>query len=433
MDSRDVAGVVRPVIARMAGLFAKPASLRYPWMLVGLLWLVSFLNSADRAILNAVKPLLRDAFAISDIQLGVIDTVFFWTYAVCAFLFGRIGDSVRRRNMILFGLLFWSMATGFMPVATGFAMLLGMRTLVAVGESTYYPTATALISAWHKPAMRSRALAIHQTAVFAGGGFGAWAAGRLADQYGWSTPFVVFAALGIVVLAILLFTLRDDAPASRTRTGKAAGEPLRLILANPAAILLCGVFFLATAASSAVLNWCNTYAHDVLGLNLADSALVGPVMITTAGFCSVLVGGWMSDRFAAKSPTGRFTVLALGLGLAALFLLPFPLAGSVITVGALLFATSFGKGLFDGCIYAALHDVMPDAARATAAGLMTMMGFLGAGISTVALPAIAVHTGLAAGFTMMAALYLVAVAALLAGRPMIRRVMQQMQAEAARA
>ena len=107
------------------GIFRKPAPAHYPWILIGLLWMVSFLNSADRAILNAVKPLLRDAFQITDIQLGLVDTVFFWTYAVCAFLFGRIGDSVRRRNMVLFGLLFWSMATGFMPIATGFAMLLG--------------------------------------------------------------------------------------------------------------------------------------------------------------------------------------------------------------------------------------------------------------------------------------------------------------------
>ena len=415
----------------MRGLFRKPAAAHYPWVLIGLLWMVSFLNSADRAILNAVKPLLRDAFHITDIQLGVVDTVFFWTYAVCAFLFGRIGDSVRRRNMVLFGLLFWSMATGFMPIATGFAMLLGMRTLVAIGESTYYPTATALISSWHRPAMRSRALAIHQTAVFAGGGIGSWAAGSLADAHGWSMPFIVFAVLGGVVFGVLLFTLRDDAPAVAATAGRPKGEPLKIILANPAALLLCGVFCLATAASSAVLNWCNTYAHDVLGLNLADSALVGPVMITSAGFVSVLVGGWLSDRFAARSVTGRMTVLAIGLGIAALFLLPFPWAKTVIVVGGLLFATSFGKGLFDGCIYAAMHDVMPDSARATAAGLMTMMGFLGAGISTVALPAMAAYTGLAGGFAMMAGLYAIAVAALLAGRPLVRRAVAQMDAEAA--
>ncbi len=410
---------------------SKPAPDNYPWILIGLLWMVSFLNAADRSILNSVKPLLRDAFGLSDIQLGIVDTTFFWTYAVCAFLFGRIGDSVRRRNMIIFGLIFWSMATGIMPFATGFAMLLGMRALVAVGESTYYPTATALISAWHKPGMRSRALSIHQTAVFAGGGIGGWVAGRLADTYGWSAPFIVFAALGFVVMAVLFKFLRDDAPGEMRKAEVKQAEPIGVIFKNPAALLLCGVFFLATAASSAVLNWCNTYAHDVLGLNLADSALVGPVMITIAGFISVLVGGFMADSFAAKAKTGRFTVLAIGLMLAALFLLPFPFVTSVPLVGLLLFATSFGKGLFDGCIYAAMHDVMPAEARATAAGLMTMLGFIGAGITTVVLPAIAVHTGLAAGFAMMAALYLAAVVALLAARPMIARVITAQESEAA--
>lgn len=430
-----MARLVRPV---RRGPLARPAPAHYPWLLVGLLWLVSFLNAADRAILNSVKPLLREAFAITDLQLGLVDTLFFWTYAVCAFLFGRIGDAVRRRTMIVVGLVFWSAATGLMPLATGFAMLLAMRTLVAAGESTYYPTATALISAWHRPERRSRALALHQTAVFAGGGIGGWAAGHLADRHGWWMPFLVFSALGFVVFVVLLFTLRDDAPgAARPAAQNMAGaepaaepgpDPIRLILANPAALLLCAVFGLATAAYSAVLNWSNTYAHDVLGLDLAHSALVGPVMITTAGFCAVLVGGWLADWLAARSPLGRFTVLTLGLSLAALFLLPFPWAGTAAVAGALLFATSFGKGLFDGCIYAAMHDVMPDRARATAAGLMTMCGFLGSGISAGALPALAARTGMAGAFAVMAALYVLAVALLLLGRGPVRRVIAGMAA-----
>jgi sugar phosphate permease len=223
-------------------------------------------------------------------------------------------------------------------------------------------------------------------------------------------------------MLLLLRWLRDDAPAVARPKTEARVEPLTLILANPAALLLCGVFFLATAASSAVLNWSNTFAHDALGLNLADSALVGPVAIATAGFMSVLTGGWLADRLVAKNVLGRFTVLALGLAIAALFLLPFPLVSTAGQVGLLLFAASFGKGLFDGCVYAAMHDVMPDEARATAAGLMTMLGFIGAGIATVLLPLIATRTGLAAGFAMLAALYMIAVIALLVARPMIRRV-----------
>ena len=395
---------------------------RYPWMLIGLLWMASFLNAADRSILTAIMPTLREEFHISDIQLGLVNSVFFWVYAVSAFLFGRVGDSVRWRNVIIYGLAFWSVATGLMPLASGFAVLLAMRTLVAVGESTYYPTATALISGWHKPTMRSRALSIHQTAVFVGSGLGGWVAGLLGQTYGWKAPFLIFAALGLVVVVIFTRTLRD-APGEeeRVRTVKTV-EPLGVIFKSPAALVLCAVFFLATGASSAVLVWSNTFAHDVLKLDLADSALVGPVMINIAGLSSVLAGGYLADRFAQKSPTGRFTVLTIGLSLAAAFLMIFPLATSAVAVGLLLFCTSFGKGLFDGCIYAAMHDVVPPEARATAVGLMTMLGFIGAGISSVVLPIASERLGgMAAGFALLAVLYMLAVVLLLASRGLARR------------
>ena len=77
---------------------------RYPWILIGLLWLVAFLNAADRSIIVAVMPQLRDEFGLTNTQLALLNSVFFWIYAIAAFLSGRIGDSVRRTRIILFGL-----------------------------------------------------------------------------------------------------------------------------------------------------------------------------------------------------------------------------------------------------------------------------------------------------------------------------------------
>jgi len=146
----------------------RPAHHHYPWLLVALLWMVAFLNSADRSILPAVLPQLRSEFGLTPTQLALFGSVFFWIYAVAAFFFGRAGDSARRSRVILYGLIFWSVATGLTPLSTGFVMLLAFRGLVALGEASYYPTATALIGDWHRPEMRSRALSLHQTAVFAG-------------------------------------------------------------------------------------------------------------------------------------------------------------------------------------------------------------------------------------------------------------------------
>ncbi len=393
----------------------------YPWVLIGLLWWVAFLNAADRQILITVMPLLREEFGLTPTMLALLNSVFFWVYAVAAFLSGRLGDGTRRSQVIIYGLAFWSMATGMVSLSTGFVMLLALRGVVALGEATYYPTATALISDWHKPSMRGRALSLHQTAVFAGPLAGAVVAGLMADRLGWQAPFIFFGLLGFVVCAVLFRMLRD-APIRHTAAEKGKGrEPLGIVLRIKPALMLCVIFFLGTGAAAGVQVWAPTYVHDELGLSLTGSALYGTVTIMLAGFLSVPFGGLLGDTLAKRTPIGRFYTLAIGLGLAAILLVPLLWASTAVMVGAVLLATSFGKGLFDGCIYAAMHDVVPPHARATAVGLMTMIGFFGAGLSPIFVAKAAEGFGMAAGMTSLAVLYVIAVAIILSMRGTIHR------------
>ena len=397
------------------------AMARYPWVLIGILWIVSFLNSADRSLLIAVMPQIRAAFALGPMQLALINSALYWTYAVAAFLFGRLGDTSRRSRVIIAGLVFWSAATVFVPLSTGFVMLLVLRGLVAVGEGTYYPTATALISDWHQPAMRSRALSVHQTAVFAGAGIGAFTAGVLGDLFGWRVPFVVFGALGLLVCVGLYKWLRD-APVSAVRAPAASGgKPLRTVLRSAPALFLCAVFFLATGVTWGVGVWAPTYVHDRLGLDLASSALYGSVTVNVAGFLFVPLGGWLADSLAKRTPIGRFYALAIGLSLAGALLLPLDFVHTARGVGLVLLASSAGKGLFDGCIYAAVHDVVPREARATAVGLLTMLGFFGAGLAPLFVARVSEVFGMAVGLASLAFFYFLAVGLLLATRRVTRR------------
>lgn len=393
----------------------------YPWILIALLWLVAFLNAADRNILIAVLADLKVEFGLSNSQLALLGSVFFWVYAVGAFVAGRIGDSVRRTRVILYGLIFWSVATGTSALATGFALLLAMRGLVAVGESAYYPTATALIGDWHKPAMRSRALSIHQTAVFAGAGLGAVATGYIAERLSWHAPFVIFGAIGLLHAALLSRALKD-APIRHTAVeADKPAEPIGIVLRIPPAVLLCLIFALATGASTGVTFWAPFYVNKALGMNLADSAWVGAATINTAGFFSVPLGGLLSDALAKRTPIGRFLTLAIGLGLAGLLLLPLLAVRTALGIGLVLVTTSIAKGLFDGCIYAAMHDVVPPHARATAVGMMTMIGFFGAGLTPLMVAGIGDAFGMRAGIVAMAGLYFTAVLILLAMRGTTRR------------
>jgi MFS family permease len=404
----------------------------YPWILVGILWMVAFLNAADRHILIAVIPQVRGEFGLTDQEVSWFASVFFWTYAVCAFLFARLGDSSRRSWVIIGGLAFWSVATGLTPLSTGLALLLAFRAIVAVGEATYYPTATALISDWHRPAMRGRALSLHQTAVLAGAGVGAVLAGFIADRMGWRAPFLIFAAIGIVWCVVLLKWLRN-APVSEAAAAVAARKslfgPLSVVLKRPPALFLCGVFFFGNAASNGVTFWAPTYVHDVHGLDLASSNLYGAFTISIASMCTVPLGGFLADWLAARTPLGRFYTLAIGLVIAGILLLPLMAAASPNAIGLVLVATSAGKGIFDGCIYAAMHDVVPREARASAVGLMTMTGFFGAGAAPPFVAWVASSWGMAVGMTSLAVLYFIAVIIILAIRPITRRYVLKTLAE----
>jgi MFS family permease len=399
----------------------RPVSSKYPWFLVAMLWVVAFLNAADRNILIAVLPQLKADFDLTNSELALLGSVFFWVYAVGAFVAGRIGDSVRRTHVIIYGLLFWSIATGSSAFASGFALLLSMRGLVAVGESAYYPTATALIGDWHKPAMRSRALSIHQTAVFAGAGLGAVATGYIAERLSWHAPFVIFGVVGLAH-ALVLWRVLKDAPIRPTAVEiPDDADPIRVVTGIPPAVMLCLIFALATGASTGVTFWAPFYVNKELGLNLADSAWVGAATINTAGFLSVPLGGLLADALAKRTPIGRFLTLAIGLGLAGLLLLPLLAVRTAVGIGIVLVATSIAKGLFDGCIYAAMHDVVPPRARATAVGMMTMIGFFGAGLTPLIIAKIGDVFGIRAGIVTMALLYFTAVVILLVMRGSTRR------------
>jgi MFS family permease len=405
---------------------------RYPWQLVGLLWMVSFLNSADRSVIFAVMPQLRTQFQLTDTQLALISSVFFWIYAFAAFLSGHLSDTGRRSRIVAFGLVFWSVATGIASLSTGFAMFIALRGLVALGESTYYPAATALISDWHSRSMRSRALSLHQTGVFAGAGVGGYLAGEIATRFGWRMPFVVFGSLGVVLGVVLVRLLRDKPLAVPATTGPVAdSRPLRLALGQRPALWLCLVFFLSNGAATGLTVWAPTYVHDVMGLDLGAAALYGSASINLAGFLAVPFGGLLADWLAVRSVIGRFYALVIGLSIAAVCLVPFAFARSAPMVGLVLLCSSIGKGLFDGCIYAAMHDVVAPRARSTAVGLMTLLGFLGAGLTPLMVAQSAGLLGMAAGLASLAVLYFIAGGILLATRGATRKaVLQTHQLEA---
>ena len=140
----------------------------YRWMLVCFLCLSAALNYGDRTALSALYPLLRADLGMSDMQLAGLGSTFLWAYAVASPFAGVLADRVSRRKVVAFSLGGWSLAT----IAAGFARnseeLLLTRVALGIAESAYLPSAVALISAYHAPESRARAIGVHISALMAG-------------------------------------------------------------------------------------------------------------------------------------------------------------------------------------------------------------------------------------------------------------------------
>src|SRR5437762_8218319 len=91
----------------------QPAAPRnnYKWLVVALLWFVCFFNYADRQAIFSVFPSLKSEMGLSDVELGIVGSSFMWVYAGFGPLAGLVGDRLRRKTLIISGLVFWSFIT----------------------------------------------------------------------------------------------------------------------------------------------------------------------------------------------------------------------------------------------------------------------------------------------------------------------------------
>ena len=181
----------------------------YRWALVWMLWFICFFNYADRLAIFSVFPLLEKQYHLTKTQLGWIGAAFTWVYALASPFAGHIGDRYPRKWVILGGLWVWSLITGLTAQCRLVWQFLLVRGAEGLGEAFYFPASMAIISDYHTPATRSRAIGLHQTSIFAGTIGGSALAGWMGQRYGWQSPFWCLAVAGISLGVLLRVFIRE--------------------------------------------------------------------------------------------------------------------------------------------------------------------------------------------------------------------------------
>jgi MFS family permease len=387
---------------------------RYKWSLVAMLWWIAFFNYADRQAIFSVFPLLEKEMHLTPVQLGLLGSSFAWVYGLFAPIAGSIVDRVRRKTAILGGLHLWSAICMATAASRGFGALLFFRGAEGLGESFYFPAGVSLISDYHAPETRSRALGFHQTSVYVGTIAGGFFAGWIAQSYGWRWSFIAFGGAGVLLGVILNRALRE--PPRRARTARIPlADFARALQRAPAARFLLAAFLCANFVAVVLLSWMPKYLYDQFHMSLAGAGLTATIFVQLASMAGSPAGGWLADRLRMRTPSGRIVVQAIGVFGGAPFVVVCGLTKSATVLIAALVLWGFFKGLYDANIFASVFDVIPPEARGTAAGFMNMAGWLGGGAAPVAVGFIATHTSLGAAIAMTAAMYVFAGILLIAG------------------
>ena len=115
----------------------------YPWMVVGMLVVVSLLNYLDRQMLATMRPFIMvDIKELESItNFGRLMAIFLWIYAIMSPISGMIADRLTRKWLIVISLFVWSTVTLMMGYVDDISHLYILRALMGVSEAFYIPAA----------------------------------------------------------------------------------------------------------------------------------------------------------------------------------------------------------------------------------------------------------------------------------------------------
>ena len=357
------------------------------WRIAILVSLAIAISYLDRQALPvAVTAIARD-IPISNQRFSALQSAFLLSYAFMYLGGGRLVDALGTRIGFAVIMTFWSLANASHALATSFAMLMGSRFLLGMGEGGGFPAATRAVAEWFTPKERATAMGI----INAGTAVGAVVAPPLIalvlSYSGWRWIFVVTGGLGLLWAWwwIASYAPPENHPEPGVREPFASASRSRSTPAIPWFDLLrvreswglISAKFLSDAAWYFYLFWLPKYLYDARGFDVKAVGTFAWIPYAAAGV-GCLLGGWFSSYLVRR----QFSLnvarkLALGLSAAvmpSILLVPrLPVAWAL----AIFSLAYFGQQSWSTLVMVLPTDLFPASVVGSVAGLVGFGGAMG--------------------------------------------------------
>lgn len=324
------------------------------WRVLVLLVISALINYIDRTTLSVGATDIQRELGLSNYDIGKLHSAFFGVYAACQ-LFSVSGWLVDRFNVgwvLGLGFFVWSGATAFTGVAQSFAVILGLRMLLGMGESVSYPSYSRILASQYPEHHRGFANALIDAGTKIGPAIGTLVGGLLVSRLGWR-PFFLVLGLGSMLWLIpwhLWKPTGKGVSAHEDRTDIASiGDILRQRSAWFSAFgLFCTNYFWYF-----LITWLPAYMEKERHFPKSKMAVLGSIPFLAIAI-SCVTAGWLSDRLIAggHSPTRvRKSFAGIGLTLSTI-ILPVALTRDTTAAMVLLVLACLSFGIFTSNLFA---------------------------------------------------------------------------------
>jgi MFS family permease len=410
----------------------------YAWIVFALIFGLLLSDYMSRQVLNAVFPLLKAGWGLSDTQLGSLSGVVSLMVGLLTVPLSLVADRWGRITSLKAMALVWSLATLACGFARSYEEMFAARFIIGVGEAAYGSVGVAVILSVFPAHLRSTLAGSFLAGGVFGSVLGMGIGGAVAAQLGWRWSFFVMAAFGfalLVVFALVVTERRVDPERRAIARGRAATGRVALRSVLPGLFSARSVIFayvgngLQLFIVGSLIAWMPSFLNREyhLAADHASAWAAGFVLLSGVG---MIVCGRLTDRLAEREPVRKFAIaVALALSTFALLAVGFhlePGPAQLVLLAAGTFLAAGTTGPSTAMVANVTHLSIHSTAFATLSLANNLLGMAPGPIVTGAL---ADAFGLARAFQIVPFVCLGAAAAFFCGRRHYERDLARLRGE----
>jgi MFS transporter, ACS family, D-galactonate transporter len=374
-----------------------PISNARRWVIVGLLFVASFINYLDRATLSIALPLISLDLHLGPETKGLVLSSFFWCYAAMQIPIGWCADRYNLRWLYAGLFAVWSLACGLTSLAGSLGVLILLRMMLGIGESIYLPAGTKTMSILFHPRERGLPTGLFDCGSRLGMAVGAPLVALLVVNYGWRRMFALVGFTSIFWLVPWLATTPRKLQSARIKApgqpSSHASEALLRIFSSRDLLGNCLGFFCFDYYWYLMVTWLPDYLVTVRHLTIMRAGMAASMPYFIFGVAQP-IGGWIADRlirYGWDETRTRKGIVTMGF-LSGLLLIPAARAQTPSAAVALIMGASL-VGLASGNLLVILQCCAPVAEVGTWTGILNGVGNVGGIIAPLATGILIKETG----------------------------------------